>query len=483
MGKDAKTMGHYSATDDLIRRLELPTATRYLSILTIIVVLMASYFFGARASMRWLALFIAGLGTLVLLRVPQLGLLVVIVAALIVQFEIGTGTEVQINVATLLVPALFGLYLLQGLRRRKLRWATSPVNQPLILFLLAGLLSFVIGNATWDPTVTKSNNFWLVQLSQWGIFVFAAFAFWLIANVRDPGIWLPRLTWTFLYLGGGLASIWMALGSSRWLGAITTVAFQRAPFWVLLTALAGGQLLFNADLERGQQTFLVAVLFAVLVYSFVVVDDRTSNWVGVISVAGVLIWLRLPRLRRVLLVLGGLMLIIGLITGFLYEFAGGDEKWIESGASRLVLIGRVVEVTMRNPITGLGPASYRPYANIRPLQYYGALWWNPQINSHNNYVDLFAHTGLLGLGLFLWFAVELWLLGLRLLNCYATGFTGGYVAGMAAAWIGSLIIMFLADWILPFVYNVGFPGFRASLLLWLFLGGLVAIDKSGRSNE
>ena len=33
-----------------------------------------------------------------------------------------------------------------------------------------------------------------------------------------------------------------------------------------------------------------------------------------------------------------------------------------------------------------------------------------------------------------------------------------------------------ADWALPFVYNSGFPGFQASVLLWLFLGGLVALD-------
>ena len=40
-----------------------------------------------------------------------------------------------------------------------------------------------------------------------------------------------------------------------------------------------------------------------------------------------------------------------------------------SGGSRLVLIERVFDVTMRNPITGLGPAAYRPYANMKPLRY------------------------------------------------------------------------------------------------------------------
>jgi hypothetical protein len=40
-----------------------------------------------------------------------------------------------------------------------------------------------------------------------------------------------------------------------------------------------------------------------------------------------------------------------------------------------------------------------------------------------------------------------------------------------------MVIMMLGDWILPFVYNVGFSGFQASVLVWLFLGGLVAVEQ------
>jgi hypothetical protein len=35
----------------------------------------------------------------------------------------------------------------------------------------------------------------------------------------------------------------------------------------------------------------------------------------------------------------------------------------------------------------------------------------------------------------------------------------------------------LGDWIIPFVYNVGLKGFRASVLGWIFLGGLVVIER------
>ncbi len=193
-----------------------------------------------------------------------------------------------------------------------------------------------------------------------------------------------------------------------------------------------------------------------------------------------LVWLRFPRLRGLLLVLVVILALSGMLFPTIYDFAGGDAEWQESGGSRLVLIKRVIEVTLRNPITGLGPAAYRPYANMKPLPYQGAFWVAPQINSHNNYVDLFAHVGLLGLALFGWFVFEVARLGHRLHRRYRTGFAAAYVNGVLAAGVGSLVIMVLADWILPFVYNIGFLGFQASVLVWLFLGGLVALENLWR---
>ena len=87
--------------------------------------------------------------------------------------------------------------------------------------------------------------------------------------------------------------------------------------------------------------------------------------------------------------------------------------------------------------------------------------------------------GLLGLGIFFWLAVEMFLLGLRLRARLTSGFAAGYVNAMLAAWAGGLVLMLFADWILPHVYNIGFSGFQASVLLWLFLGGLVALENMG----
>jgi hypothetical protein len=440
-------------------------------------VLLGAVLLGNFASGAWLYLVIAGFGAVAVLARPELGLSALIICALVVPLEFGTGTGVRLNTATMLVPALLVVWFLRMLLQRKMQVTRSRLNAPLFLFLLAGLLSLLVGTALWDPQVPRSGDFLTVQFAQWAIFAFSASALWLAGNlVRDQAT-LQRLTWLFLSVGGSLAVLLVVSQTPVLRIDIGTAALYRAPFWLLLVAIAGGQLAFNSELKTGQGILVVVSLGAAFLYALVVQRETASNWVGVAAVLGVLGWLRFPRLRWPVVALLIVLSISGALTSAVYEFAGGEAEWIESGGSRLVLMGRVLEVTMRNPITGLGPAAYRLYAQVEPLQYFRALWYNPNVSSHNNYVDLFSHVGLLGLGLFLWFAVEVFRLGFRLRAEFKHGLASGFVNGMIAAWAGSLVLMLFADWILPFVYNIGFPGFQASVLVWLFLGGLLAIEQ------
>jgi hypothetical protein len=439
--------------------------------------LLGAAILGFRASTWWLALLGTAAGALVLLHQPILGLLAVVPAALIVPVEFGTGTAVALNPATMLVPALLGLWVLDMLRRQELCLAPSRANRPLFLFLLGGLFSLFAGAMLWDPLVPRPEGFIGVQLAQWAILAFSAGVFWLTANLVRSEAWLWRLTIIFLVLADGLAILRLLPGVAALSNRVATSALNRAPFWLLLTSLAGGQLLFNRRLSASWRLFLVAGLGAASVYSFYLERATVSNWSGVAAALAVLGWLRWPRLRWPVIILLAVLAGTGFLGSAVYEFAGGEAEWVESGGSRLALIRHVIEPTMRNPITGLGPAAYRVYAMMTPLRYRGAYYLRPWVSSHNNYVDLFSHVGLLGLGLFFWFAVELTRLGLSLRTHFTDGFAAGYVNGMLAAGAGALTLMLFADWILPFVYNIGFPGFQASVLVWLFLGGLVALEQ------
>jgi hypothetical protein len=102
-------------------------------------------------------------------------------------------------------------------------------------------------------------------------------------------------------------------------------------------------------------------------------------------------------------------------------------------------------------------------------------------NSHNNYVDIVAQTGLVGLLCFLWFLAEAALLGWRLRWRVPGGFARAYVYGALGGLAGTAVAAMLGDWVLPFFYNVGLYGFRSSVLGWLFLGGLMSLERMSRS--
>ena len=67
-------------------------------------------------------------------------------------------------------------------------------------------------------------------------------------------------------------------------------------------------------------------------------------------------------------------------------------------------------------------------------------------------------------------------MGWGLMKINLSGFSNAYVVGAMGGLVGMLIAGMLGDWVIPFVYNVGLKGFRASVLGWIFLGGLVAIQ-------
>ena len=133
-------------------------------------------------------------------------------------------------------------------------------------------------------------------------------------------------------------------------------------------------------------------------------------------------------------------------------------------------MGEIIKV---NPVLGLGPGNYYNYTLLFPI-----LGWYVEFNSHNNYVDIVAQTGILGLICFIWFMVVTWRLGWRLRNeVPKDGFTQAFIYGTLGGLAGSIAAGMLGDWVLPFVYNIGIYGMRSSIYAWFFLGGLVAIDQ------
>src|SRR5512136_974000 len=93
---NSKVTQGFSSRDDKLRLL--------ISGLIICGVLVLAFVLGRQSSLIILATQIAIVGVLILLRWPLLGFLLIIPSALVVRLEIGTGTDVSLNPASLLVP-------------------------------------------------------------------------------------------------------------------------------------------------------------------------------------------------------------------------------------------------------------------------------------------------------------------------------------------------------------------------------------------
>ena len=246
-------------------------------------------------------------------------------------------------------------------------------------------------------------------------------------------------------------------------------------FWTWFPALAFSQLLINKRLELIWRFLLGGLVFIWLYVSLILNRAWISGWLPGLASILVIIWLHEKKLRLPVL----LVLIVGLALKFqsIYNFIMvGDNQY--SVVTRLAAWRLLEEIIKANPILGVGFANYYWYTPLFPIMGYSVVF-----NSHNNYIDIIAQTGIVGLACFLWIAWELGRLGLSLKERAPEGFAKAYIYGALGGLAGTLVAGMLGDWFLPFVYNVGFNRFRASILGWLFLGGLVALDQIVRRSE
>jgi hypothetical protein len=409
----------------------------------------------------FLILLIGVAGVLVVLRWPPLGLVVLIVISLFMPSPQLPG---GLNVAVIFLALLIALWLLDiVVHKSEKRLASSPTVKPLLFFVGASILAFAMGQLPWflfaEAAPLDS------QLGGLFIFLLSAGAFLLVAHrVRDLN-WLQIVTWSFLVLG--------SLHIAGWLlpvvGRFTKTLFQRGTydhslFWVWLLSISLSQAIFNRKLHPVWRFALGGFVLATWYVAFVMNYGWKSGWLPPLVSIATILGLRSWRVGLVVAVAGfvlGPVIATKAINTDLYSYSTRFDA--------LIIMLEIIGV---NPLFGLGPANYYWYTPLFPIRGYFV-----RFNSHNNYVDIVAQTGLLGLACFLWFAWELGRLGLRLRNQAKAGFERAYVYGALGGLAGTLAAAMFVDWVLPFVYNIGLRGFRMSMLGWMFLGGVVSIEQ------
>lgn len=452
----------------MIRAPEFDLAVRSLArLLTMACVFVLAAYLGQSPWRELLKLFIllgGAISVAVLLRYPQLRLPLLIIASFIIPFSISTGTNTSLNVTVVLLSVLIGLRLLEMTQRRELRLPPSRAVLPLMSFVLVAVLSFGVGQLPWFLTEPAPLS---AQLGGLGVFLLSAGAFLLVAHqVRDLRS-LEWLTWLFLAFG----ALFIAGRLVPGLRGVVITLFQEGSvsslFWVWVAALAFAQALFNRHLSARWRLALGGLVLALFYTAWFEGRTWASGWLPPLVAIATILWLGIPRLRSLMLLSGAAIATLYAGPVIAEVMVGNEYSWV----TRLEAWRIVLEIVQASPLLGLGPSNYRWYTPLFPI-----LGYNIQFNSHNQYVDILAQTGVLGLVAFFWFAFEVGRQGWRLRNRVPGGFAEAYVYGALGGLAGTLAAGALADWILPFVYNVGIKGMRSSIFPWIFLGGLVALE-------
>jgi O-antigen ligase len=373
-----------------------------------------------------------------------------------------------VNAVVGVVALMLGVWLLKMMmEERQIRLILSRATVPVYLFILISFIAFAFGQLPWYVNAQQAPID--TQLGGLAIFFFSGVAFLLVAHMVNDLRKLQTMTWAFI-AAGAIYVLGRAVG---WGGIdrIYDLGFSAGSmFWTWLVALAFGQFVFNNGL-RNRWRIVLGVLVVVTFYvAYVQGKDWKSGWLPPLVAVAAIIAFRFWKPAFVLVplvVVPAIYLANILISSDQYSWSTRMDAWII-----------IVNIVKANPFLGLGFANYYWVTPLFPIR-----GWAVRFNSHNQYLDILAQTGFVGLACFLWLFWELGRLSWRLRERVPDGFAKAYVYGALGGLVGTLVAGTLVDWVLPFVYNIGFTGFRASILVWMFLGGLVSLDQLYRSRS
>lgn len=444
------------------RRWVLAYSNIWLRPLIMVSVLLVAAYLGYRNSFRYyelILLLLPGIvSVFIFYRWPLLGL-VAVLAGMAIPFS-GPSNS---NATMVFVALLTGIWLFDMIFiKREFKLVSSITVLPLLLLAGVAVLAFGVGQLPWytfaEPATLGG------QLGGLSLFILSPAAFLLVAhqvrNVRS----LQILTWSFVLLSSILVIGRLIPGIGGTIGYLYSRTESGSLFWTWLVALVFGQLFLNNRLHISVRIGLSLLLGVIFYATFIQTSSWKSGWVPPLITIVAIVGLRFWKLGVVLLPFGVLP------ASWLTSYAIATDQY--SYSTRLDAWQIVLEIAKVNPILGLGPANYRAYTILFPIRGYAV-----EFNSHSQYIDLIAETGILGLLCFLWiFAAVAWV-GWKLRDRVPAGFPRAYVYGALGGLVGTLVAGALGDWVIPFFYNITLGGFRASVLGWLFLGGLVALEQ------
>jgi O-antigen ligase len=419
---------------------------------------------GGRMALVLIGLPPAVLAAAFLIRRPGAGLILLVVAGLVVPFSIGTGTGTSLNPTIFLVPALTALWVVDmAIRRKAVRLHHHAAVYLALGLTIVAVVAFISGQLPWFDLPGAGLA---PQLGGLFVYVLSVAAFLLAAHIYSVD-WLQRLVYVFLAVGA-VYLIGRILPPLSPVLRLFANGSSGSVFWIWLAAFSGGLALFQTNLSFRWRLALAALAATTLLVAYLQAGNWASGWAPPLVALLLLLWLRYSRWGWLALLLATLLFFIEFER--FWFLATDSESWLARRQAWQI----VLDTARVNPILGLGPSNYYFYVRQADIAGWGGVW-NVEFSSHNNWVDIIAQTGILGLSIVLAFAFSMGRVGLRLFRVSPDGFPRAYAAASVAGLVATLVSGMLGDWFLPFIYNIGLNGMRSSILFWVFMGGLLSL--------
>jgi hypothetical protein len=396
----------------------------------------------------------------VLLR-RDLAPLIILASAAFVPFALSTGTESKLVVSLLMTMMLTGMWVVRMLVVEKsLHLNPSPVNGPLLGFIGVVAISLVWSFAFRDPLVVIWSSFPLVQMASAVVMIMLPAAFLLVANQVDDVRLLKAMVGLMLCAG--------VLGLIKQFSIVDLPVATGGLFTMWIVALSTGLAFFDRRIPLVGRGLLLLLACAWVYWGFVRHISWVAGWLPAFVALGVLGFMRSKKLLLVLLVI-----VVAVVATNAEYYLGSvvEEEQAESGNTRVAAWAANWRVTGKHWLFGTGPGGYAAY--------YMSYFPNDAMATHNNYIDVLAQTGIIGLGFCVWFFFGLVWLGYKL--CMRLRGRGDFLEGLACAalagTVACIVAMAIGDWLFPFAYTQTIAGFDHAVYSWTFMGSILVLDR------
>jgi O-antigen ligase len=377
-------------------------------------------------------------------------------AALAIPLELPTGTETRLPAALLLAIGLFGVWLPSMAIRNNWRLAPSLLNRPMIVFNVICCISLVWGIAWRDPVLIDAPKFIVTQLASLVTFLVSTGAALLIGNFVRSTARLKLIVVLFNMCGGLMAFTQLFHINQR-------VLNDRGLWGTWTVVAAYGALIAQPGLRWRWRLALLAVIGATLYQTMIVNSDWISGWAPTLVAILAATFLRSRKAFVVLVV----VVAIGAYASLSFFTQVADDNINDGSMERIGLWEQNWRVVSAHWLLGTGPAGYAPY--------YMTYYRDDARSTHNNYLDILAQFGFVGMAAWLWLAVAGVYEGWRLTRRAPPGWLRTVAIMSTAGWIAAQAAMFFGDWVLPFAYNQGVGGYKYTVYTWIFLGALISV--------